>query len=169
VVSRTNVGCKLNLKRNLYVALLLLALPFNAQMASSHELIFSHIDGSPIHARGAKVLKELYDRLGIDVGFLELPGRRALKMSNNGETDGEILRIWDVGVTHQNLLRVPTPLLTLYGFAFTRSAPAIDSFQQLDKMLRIGIQRGVVWAENAVRHRKGVVRVTTATVSWPIS
>lgn len=150
------------LKRFTCFAALLWVLLFGAGIATSQELTFSQIDGSPIHARGATVLNELYQRLDISVGFKILPGRRALKMSNAGETDGEIFRIWEAGITHPNLLRVPTPLLTLHGYAFTLTTPAINNLQQINDIPRIGIQRGIIWAENAVRGHKGVVRVTTA-------
>ncbi|MEH6477434.1 MAG: transporter substrate-binding domain-containing protein [Sneathiella sp.] len=135
---------------------------FGARIATSQELTFSQIDGSPAQARGAMVLKELYQRLDMQIEFKNLPGHRALRMSNAGDTDGEIFRIWEVGFTHPNLIRVPTPLLTLHGYAFMLTPPTIDNLQGLNDIPRIGIQRGIIWAENAVRGRKGVVRVTTA-------
>jgi len=158
-----DVGYKMLLRQFTFTTLLLLFVPWSVGIASAHKLTFSHIEGSPIHAKGAVVLTELYRRLKIDVSFMKLPGLRALKMSNSGKTDGEVFRIWEAGITHKNLLRIPTPLLTLNGYAFSLKTPVIDNFQQLDDVQRIGIQRGIIWAESYVGPRKGIVRVTTVS------
>ncbi|OUR78003.1 hypothetical protein A9Q83_08415 [Alphaproteobacteria bacterium 46_93_T64] len=155
----------MKINRFAHFFLILVPLFLFAHIAKSEQstLTFSHINGSPVHARGAIVLREIYHRLGIDVNFKMAPGRRALKMSNEGKTDGEVFRIWDVGLKYHNLYRVPTPFLTLHGYAFSMKPPTINSFKELSRGHRIGIQRGIIWAENELAGRKGIVHVDTVS------
>lgn len=90
-----------------------------------------------------------------------MPGLRSLKMSNDGKLSGEAMRIWEAGMTYTNLIRVPTPLLSFSAFSYTLDGKKINKINDLNSVHRIGIQRGVMHAENAVKGRKGVFRASS--------
>ncbi|MEP4190804.1 MAG: hypothetical protein ABJN51_06985, partial [Sneathiella sp.] len=74
----------------------------------------------------------------------------ALQASVQGETDGEIFRIKNIESKYPNLHRTQVPLLTFRGFAYTKSGLKINRLDNL-KDYRVGILRGIVWAEEGVK------------------
>lgn len=58
------------------------------------------------------VLHTVYQRIGQDVGFVVLPGKRSTSMSLHGQIDGESLRPGNYDSTVPNLVKVPTPFIT---------------------------------------------------------
>ncbi len=131
-------------------------------VASEKHLVFSSIQGSPVQDVAQLILKQVYHKLDYTVSFLEVPAKRALMMSSNGETDGETIRVWQVGEAYPKLLRVPTAVFRLKGYAYSLKGSPINTVEQLTPNLRIGIQRGITWSEKIVANRKGVVRMDSA-------
>ena len=131
-------------------------------MASEDNLVFSTFRGSPIQKIAREILDRAYGKLGYKVRYQVLPSRRSLMMSSNGDTDGEVARTWAVGQTYPSLKRVPTPLFKFQGYAYRLEGPPIDHADQLTSNLRVGIHRGVTWAEKMVENRKGVARNSSA-------
>lgn len=126
--------------------------------AEPKKLTFSQITENDLQKSTAEFLAEIYNRLGFDVTFLQTPGRRALQLSNTGKTDGEVFRIHSVGNIYKNLVRVPTPLISLTNYAFTlHKKYIVNTVYELNSVPRIGIVRGVIWAEKMVKGRQGVV------------
>jgi ABC-type amino acid transport substrate-binding protein len=106
---------------------------------------------SPDHELIMRVVGKAYERLGVPVTFVEMPGKRALVESAKGSVDGELSRIHQVGEDHPSLVRVPTPVFYFEATAFTRELHfRVDGWQSL-KGYRIGIERGMVYAENGTR------------------
>ncbi len=130
---------------------------------ATEKLQFARVESSPIQLKSIELLKIIYGKLGVPIEFITIPGLRSLKMSNDGQLAGEVMRIYDVGVVYQNLIRVPTPLLTFSKYAYTLNGPKVSNLEGLSKSYRIGIQRGVIQSENAVAGRKGVVRANTVS------
>lgn len=59
-----------------------------------------------------QIIELAYERLGIEVEWVELPSMRALKYSNEGRFDGEMIRASSVvNSGYDELLQVPTKLL----------------------------------------------------------
>ena len=131
--------------------------------ASDDRLVFSSFKGSPVQKVGQVILNHAYNKLNLKVTYQSAPAKRSLLMSSRGELDGETARTWELGITHPTLLRVPTPLFKFEGVAYRLNGPPINKVEQLEPNLRVGIQRGVTWAENIVALRKGVVRVDSVT------
>ncbi|OUR78005.1 hypothetical protein A9Q83_08425 [Alphaproteobacteria bacterium 46_93_T64] len=139
---------------------LVVLFPSARSSAKTVELTFSQISGSPVVQAASEVISHLYKRIGITANFLPMPARRALEMSNGGKTDGEIFRVKSIGKKFKNLVRVPTPLLKVVWYAYAANERlAVGSQEEIKKVNRIGIIRGVVWAENLVKNNKAVVRV----------
>jgi len=113
-------------------------------------LVFAKVIDNPTHVSSVKVIKRIYKNLDIPVSIKALPGRRALQASINGETDGEVLRIYEVGEIHKNLKRVPTPIVTFKGYAYTTNGEKLNGWASLSDK-RVGIIRGIIWAENNLK------------------
>lgn len=114
------------------------------------KLVFSLIAGNEAQFEAAKKLKIAYANMGVDASFLSLPGKRALEYSNSGKTDGEVFRIKTIDQKFTNLVRIPTPIMTFRGLAYSMKKLAIDKWSDL-KGLRIGVVRGVIWSAKGTR------------------
>ncbi|OUR79689.1 hypothetical protein A9Q83_04680 [Alphaproteobacteria bacterium 46_93_T64] len=88
------------------------------------------------------VLKEAYRRIGFDISTQIFPAERALTMSNSGEVDGEVNRIFGLEKKYSNLVRVPVAINRIEGVAFTKKRDLKitnwDSLQPFSLGLRIG-------------------------------
>lgn len=147
--------------RTNFVVIVIITFVFLANAYSAEKLQFARVPSSPIQLKSIELLKIIYSDLNIELEFVNMPGLRSLKMSNDGMLAGEAMRIWGVGDVYKNLIRVPTPLLKFSAFAYTLNGQKIDHVDNLTSALRVGIQRGVLHSENAVKGRKGVVRAGT--------
>lgn len=101
------------MKLNYFWAICLLFLSFNAiATALPKNLVFGDItDGSNNYFPEVKqLLVESYGQLGIAIEWLDVPGERSLKFSNEGRLDGEILRAEEVLIAYPNLVKVPLPI-----------------------------------------------------------
>ncbi|WP_169569037.1 hypothetical protein [Sneathiella limimaris] len=127
-------------------------------IAVAETLEFGSIASSSLQPKTFPLIQKVYGKLNIPIKILPLPGRRSLEMSDAGQLDGEVFRIAHIEQQYKNLIRVPTPILVLRGFAYTLDGTVVNSEGDLAPSMRIGIQRGVVWSEAMVEGRKGVVR-----------
>lgn len=71
------------------------------------------------------IITELYRRIGYQVQESKLPARRSLRESDAGESDGEVIRAFELEKHFPNLIRVPEPLLEHDIVAFTAGHPAL--------------------------------------------
>ncbi|MCW8866058.1 MAG: hypothetical protein OQK09_06990 [Colwellia sp.] len=66
------------------------------------------------------LLKEAFSRLDRNITIEKKPAERSLKDANNGVSDGEFLRVSDIGLLYPNLLIVPEPLYDMEFVAFSK-------------------------------------------------
>jgi len=66
------------------------------------------------------LLKEAFSRLGRNITIEQRPAERSLKDANNGVSDGEFLRVSDIGLLYPNLLIVAEPLYEMEFAAFSK-------------------------------------------------
>jgi polar amino acid transport system substrate-binding protein len=59
-----------------------------------------------------RVITEAYKRIGITIDIRRFPSERAIRISNNGDADGEMMRQKGVERDYPNLLRVPVAIFT---------------------------------------------------------
>jgi len=138
------------------ISLLMMSVP----MYAHEKLVFATLD-SPLNATiGAKVLQEAYQRIGIQTDLQILPSERALNMANNGEFDGEGIRIKEVQDIYPNLRRVPVVVLAMEAVVFTKDVIFdVRGWESL-KPYTIGILRGSKFVEIGTRGLK-VEQVTS--------
>lgn len=54
-----------------------------------------------------QILIRAYERIGIEVKVVRYPIKRSLLVSNSGEVDGELYRVYGIDEVYTNLIRVP--------------------------------------------------------------
>lgn len=141
------------LKIDLIFFITLFALLFHIHSIgyAQERLLFTTVKGSADVNAGVAIIKEAYNRLGIDIMIELLPGKEALEASNSGKADGEVQRIDGISKTFTNLVQVPIPVNYLQGAAFSNKYNfPIKGWFSLEPY-RIGIVRGILFAEQGTQ------------------
>ena len=68
----------------------------------------------------AAVSREAFKRLGLDFALVSLPSERSLQSADNGEVDGEGLRVAGLSDQYRNLIQVPERYISVSFVAFAR-------------------------------------------------
>ncbi|MEM5527896.1 hypothetical protein WN093_03595 [Gammaproteobacteria bacterium AS21] len=132
----------------LYLKIILIALMLflhNVTQASN-QLVFS-TGYFFIFEKGKNIVSQIYQKLDYDIVIKQYPDKRALKMSNNGEVDGELLRIKGMQQYYPNLRMVPTAIDQLDAQALAIDLDVeMNDWQDL-KPYKIGIINGIKYAQ----------------------
>lgn len=113
--------------------------------AKTYEL--TTFSDNPFSVLASKIVEAAYIEAGLKVKFLYVPGRRAIKMSSTGESDGEVLRIEGIEKTYPSLIPVKVNFLTLVGSAYwMKDDVRISTVEDLKKY-KIAAIRGVVFSD----------------------
>ncbi len=100
-----------------------------------------------IFEKGKNIVSQIYQKLDYDIVIKQYPDKRALKMSNNGEVDGELLRIKGMQQYYPNLRMVPTAIDQLDALALAIDLDVeMNDWQDL-KPYKIGIINGIKYAQ----------------------
>lgn len=114
------------------------------------------------------LVKEAFRRIGIDARVENLPGERALLMSNEGLTDGEALRIAGLEKDYPNLLRVPEPVSVFDFMAWSiRKDARIADWSAL-KPLVVGYTVGWKLYDRQVKEAHEIIRVRNIDQLFPL-
>lgn len=120
-----------------------------AQASNAKKIQLSGIADNPTHQVLATVLSAVYEQAGIPMEIRWVPAKRALNEADSGRTDGDIGRIAGTEEIWDNLVQVPTAVMNFKARAYgIQMEPEIRTWSDL-KPYRIGIVRGVRFAENA--------------------
>jgi polar amino acid transport system substrate-binding protein len=97
---------------------------------------------SPLADISARIVREAFERAGLTVEFRPLPLIRSIEMANDGEIDGDLMRIETVAAAYPNLMMVPIAInrvdLAIYGIA-----PRISGLTRSEiRLMRVGVRRG---------------------------
>lgn len=147
------------MKLPLRIPILLLLLTLVATQARAEETLTISYIGDRLSFGSLSVLQVAYSRLGITLKTKQLPAARALTDADKGDTDGDVHRIWEITGTHPNLVRVDHPVNTLEGIALAKTFLPIETAADLYKY-RIGIKRGLVYAEELARNSQNVSKLS---------
>lgn len=130
----------------------LLAL-WEARAAEREPLVFSRQVGV-FDDEGERLLREAYQRIGIEVQATVLPGERGLISANDGITDGELNRIAGLESIYTNLVMVPVAVSGIEAVALVHNARfTVDGWDSL-RNLEIGIRKGTKFAEKGTMGMK---------------
>ena len=112
-------------------------------------LVFSAVAGTrPVKIVG-EVLRRAYQKIGIRVELLELPGKRGLMYSQAGNTDGDAFRTREIEKEYTNLKRIDVVVSTdeMYLFVKRGNEFPVKGWESISKEIIVGYQRGVQFAE----------------------
>ncbi|CAM3991801.1 hypothetical protein [Roseateles saccharophilus] len=136
-------------RRQLMLALLACSLPCAtaAEPVAALRFATDANDQSGLAPGARALLSQAFERLGICVRFEPLPLRRSLRMTAQGQLDGEALRIRAVADGHPDLLVVPVPLASVEVRGYVRRGTSIAHDLAGLAPWRVGYPRGVVLLE----------------------
>jgi len=127
----------------------------------SNPLVFSTIQRSTATKvdMSEKVLRKAYEKLGITIRVLPLPGKRSLSTSNSGKVDGELRR--KIGVSHNfpNLIRISIPVEFL-DVCFLKFNGHKTIKQQDLSQYTVGIIRGGRTSKKIASSAKSSIEIT---------
>jgi len=138
------------------ISMLVTSIPCHAQSV----IKLARIADIPDQFVGGEILRAVYARLNISIEFADVPGKRALALSSDGELDGEVHRIANLAQTYPTLVQISPPINYIEPSVFTTTlrfdVKGWDSIRDYS----VGIVRGVGSSEAGTR---GMSRVTAAT------
>jgi len=119
-------------------------------------IVITRVIHGPLTDAAELILAEAYRRLGLTVEFRDVPGERALIMTNKGETDAEMFRVDGMRKTYPNLIKIPVPYVTSYNVVFGKKVDfKVDGWESLRPYtiaLRIGLKQGEAGTEGMNRY-----------------
>ena len=134
----------------LMVTMLLMAIPAHARDTMVFVTYSDSDTPNIVFARA--VLTEAYNRLGIDIEVRYLPGYRMFKKANNGDVDGLLFNVPDLGPAYPGLIRVNSPVFYSHVVAFTRNESIkITDWESL-KPYQVGYVRGFLLVKERTKH-----------------
>ena len=129
---------------------LVLSFALNSDAQDSPVVIAAVSDSADVPA-GRAVIREAYSRIGVEVEFRSYSAAEAIATSNSGVVTAELQRIDGISQDYENLVQVPIPINIIQGAAFSiKYRFPISGWHSL-RPYRIGIVRGVVFAELPTR------------------
>jgi len=124
-------------------------------LAKAESFTITSMEGSMYTQLNERIMREAYKRIGIDIIVEKYPAKRALKISNAGQVDGELFRIANLNRKWKNLFVVPTPIAYLEGKVYSKKVDFKISGWDSLKPYRIGIKSGIL---HALRGTEGMKR-----------
>lgn len=102
---------------------------------------------NPTYKISRAILKEAYQRIGMNISFAILPASRGLKMSSNGVLDGEMHKIAGIDKNNKNLIMIPVPINKIDVVAFVKNPNiTINSAHDLIHH-KIGVEKRMKFAD----------------------
>jgi ABC-type amino acid transport substrate-binding protein len=131
------------------IALFINSIVLSQEIPLKNKYEFASIEYLIEQEIGRIVLPKIYKNIGIDILVNPLPGQRAQLVANNGQKDGEIMRIWTYGDENKQSIRVPTSYYYLETMAFILKGSEIDIQRKEDlAKYRLAKVRGVKHTNN---------------------
>jgi polar amino acid transport system substrate-binding protein len=109
-----------------------------------------------------RIVKEAFNRIGINAEIVFNPTGRSLEDVNEGFADAEINRIAGMEENYPNLIRVPEPNMIMHFVAFSKKDFVIDGWDSI-RDLNIGIVQGWKILEDNTAGFPYVILVPTET------
>lgn len=104
------------------MSVLLCVIFTTAPVHAGEKLVFSTFENSGLTLLQEPILREAYKRIGFEIKIQQYPAERALRMANDGKTDGEVARLALIREKYQNLMMIPVPLHQIKSVVFTNDA-----------------------------------------------
>ena len=150
-------------RRRWRCAAVLLALPLAASAADPAPApltIGRQVEPSLVADSTERLLTIAFERAKVPVVFKRLPLARSVEMANDGEIDGDLGRIAEVGAQYPNIVSVPTPVNWLDS-AVCGADPALRTMTRAEvRKLRVVYARGTL---ALMRYTEGMASIESST------
>lgn len=128
--------------RLFYFMVCLVWIPVNAQASQACPKQIGYLDKNALTDLVLPIVQDVYQKLGCDTEFVNLPGRRGVSAFNEGRTDGELLRLRLVEERYLvPFVRAQVPLIRLKSY-FWKNPSMVN-----DERKPYGYVKGVMWQE----------------------
>lgn len=108
---------------------------------------------SPLSDVVERVVSEALSRRGLSAQFNKMPLMRSINMSNEGELDGDLLRIADATRNFRNLVAVPTVVAMTHVALYANDPVTVNLPRKEIAKLKVGLTRGTLVL---VKHSEGM-------------
>lgn len=138
------------MKQRLLGIIMIMVLMFKSALVFTQDtLIFSAVAGTRPAKIVGEVLRRAYQKIGIRIEVLELPGLRGLMYSQEGNTDGDAFRTQGIEKEYTNLKRIDVVVSVdeMYLFVKRGNEFPVKGWESISKDIIVGYQRGVMFAE----------------------
>ncbi len=141
-------------------SILLAGLALAASLAAAQPLVVS-TNNTPLDRKALEVLStEALRRAGLQVRFVNHPSERSLQLANQGELNGEGLRVAGLEAQYPNLVRVPERFIGISFVAFSKDAlVSLDRGWESLKPHRVAFITGWKMFEANAANAKSVTKV----------
>lgn len=131
-----------------------------ALAAGAQPLVVSS-NNTPLDRKALEVLStEAFRRAGLEVRFVNHPSERSLQLANQGEVDGEGLRVAGLEAQYPHLVRVPERFIGISFVAFSKDALVnLDKGWESLKPHRVAFITGWKMFEANAKDAKSVTKV----------
>ncbi|SCA55885.1 conserved exported hypothetical protein [Candidatus Terasakiella magnetica] len=147
------------------ISLTFLFILLSCSVARANETITlsTHLaPNSLVYKTTKAILTEAFRRVGKDLILRATPGERPIIEAENGKTDGDAHRIFDIIKIKKlkNLVRVPEVQQVISDYAWSKTVNNLDDgWEGLDKY-RVGVHSGsILISEKATQYAKSVTKV----------
>lgn len=124
---------------------------FTGQVMAQDKLILSSGPKTKETEKVSKILKEAYNRIGIEVEIKYMPSARAITEANKGKVDGDTLRNIKANIQFPNLIPVPVALYEMKASVFTKDVEfPVKGFESL-KPYKVDSIRGYKLFEKVMK------------------
>jgi hypothetical protein len=118
---------------------------------NANEIVVAGIRGSINSEISYLVLKEAYESLGFKLSWRPYTGEDSLKISNDGQIDGELFRIDNIHRRYTNLVKIPTSINSLQAVVYSHDENFVVNGWQSIRKSNVGIQNGIKFSELATK------------------
>ncbi|MCB1739887.1 MAG: transporter substrate-binding domain-containing protein [Gammaproteobacteria bacterium] len=146
---------------SVFRTILLLTLAWTALPAVALDrMVTVSTNNTPLDRRVLEVVaSEALQRLGYGLEVISLPSERSLRTADQGEVDGEGLRVAGLGELYPNLIQVPEPFVRISFVAFSRDATIeLNGWDSL-RDHRVAFINGWKMFESHATHARSVTKV----------
>lgn len=138
------------MKQHMLRIILISLLMFKSVLVYGQDtLVFSAVEGTRPAKIVGEVLRRAYQKIGITIEVLELPGKRGLIYSQDGNTDGDAFRTRGIEKEYNNLKRINVAVSVdeMYLFVKRGNEFPVNGWESVSKDIIVGYQSGVQFAE----------------------
>ena len=146
--------------------ILFLLLFSQMQWVQAEPIVISYLHGTPNSFLGKALLQRIYQKAGIEVRFEKYTSALSLRLSSQGNIDGETHRIYSLAKDFPNLVRVPTAFSYVAPSAFVNKQSGInfkvEGWSSLAQY-HVGAVQGMRFAELGLKSRMDSVESVSSS------